>query len=135
MKGLLSREQAPITEDEVEEEEIPPQGSRHAWALANKPQMGLTLFSVKGNYRSPTYIHFVDLEGSGSRLTVYFTHMTVKIEGRGLEALAEGLRRQVIRYIQEQHKDVQFGQPGNEYVRSITVEKATEAEELGKWNG
>jgi hypothetical protein len=29
--------------------------------------------------------------------------MTVKIAGKGLEELADGLRRQVIPYIQEQH--------------------------------
>ena len=29
-----------------------------------------------------------------------FTHMTVKIVGKGLEALAEGLSRQVDQYIQ-----------------------------------
>jgi hypothetical protein len=29
--------------------------------------------------------------------------MTVKIVGKGLEELADGLRRQVIPYIQEQH--------------------------------
>src|SRR5262245_30231541 len=45
-----------------------------------------------------------------------------------------GMRRQVIRYIQEQHKDAMFGQPGNEYVRSITVEKAADGDALGKWN-
>ena len=83
----------------------------------------------------PVYINLVDVRAGGKELIIYFTHMTVKIEGRGVVALAEGLRRQVIRYIQEQHKDSQFGQPGNEYVRSITVEKAAEGEELGKWAG
>jgi hypothetical protein len=41
--------------------------------------------------------------------------MTVKIVGKGLEELADGIRRQVIPYIQEQHVS-EFG-PGGGKVR------------------
>jgi hypothetical protein len=61
------------------------------------------LFSVKENYAMPVYINLVDVRGGGKEMVIYFQHMTVKIVGRGLEELADGIRRQVIPYIQEQH--------------------------------
>jgi hypothetical protein len=81
-----------ITDDkESEHEEIPPRGKRKAWGLANKPQMGVSLFSAKGaKSRSPAYIHLVDMEHDGERLMLWFGHMTVKIVGKGLEPLVEG---------------------------------------------
>jgi hypothetical protein len=66
-------------------------------------------------------------------VTIYFTHMTVKIVGKGLEALAEGLRRQVIPYIQEQHKSEFEARDEAYYVQSIKV--GPPAEELGSWAG
>jgi hypothetical protein len=95
--------------------------------------MGLALFSVKGNYAMPVYINLVDVRGGRKELTIYFTHMTVKIVGKGLEALAEGLRRQVIPYIQEQHKSEFEARDEVHYVQSIKVGPA--AEELGNWAG
>jgi hypothetical protein len=122
------------TEDNSPGEEIPPQSSRQAWGqLQGKPQMGLALYSVKGNYTMPVYINLVDIRGGGKELTIYFTHMTVKIEGKGLEALADGLRRQVIPYIQEQHKSEFEARDETHYVRSIKV--SPPAEELGNWVG
>lgn len=136
MKELLGR--WTDTDDkppEPDEEGIPPQSFRKAWAQANKPEMGVFLFSVKGNYRAPAYINLVDMDGGGGRLTVYFSHMTVKIEGKGLEALAEGLRRQVIRYIQERHtSEFEAGQETH-YVESIKISVPAEPEELGQWAG
>jgi hypothetical protein len=67
------------------------------------------------------------------RHILYFTHMTVKIMGKGLEVLAEGLRRQVIPYIQEQHKSEFEARDEAHYVQSIKVGPA--AEELGSWAG
>jgi hypothetical protein len=59
--------------------------------------------------------------------------MTVKIVGKGLEALAEGLRWQVIPYIQEQHKSEFEARDEAHYVQSIKV--SSPAEELGSWAG
>jgi hypothetical protein len=58
------------------------------------------LFAAKGaKWRSPAYTHLVDMEQDGERLTLWFGHMAVKIVGKGLEPLVEGLRRQVVYYI------------------------------------
>jgi hypothetical protein len=89
---------AQISEDKAPgpEEELPPRASRKAWGqLQGKPQTGLALFSVKGNYAMPVYINLVDVRGGGKEMVIYFQHMTVKIVGRGLEELADGIRRQV----------------------------------------
>jgi hypothetical protein len=48
--SILGRDKAPISDGSLDEEEIPPQSSRKAWSIANKPQMGVAIFSVKGNY-------------------------------------------------------------------------------------
>lgn len=77
----------------------------------------------------------MDVRGGGKDLILKFSHMTVKIEGKGLEALAEGLRRQVVRYIQAQHKSDFLVSPDEGYIGSITVEKATEPDDLGSWAG
>ena len=135
-RGLLTgrdgRDQT--TDDKPEPEEVPPHGSQQAWGQTQgKPQMGLALFSVKGNYAMPVYINLVDIRGGGKELTIYFTHMTMKIVGKGLEALAEGLRRQVIPYIQEQHKSEFEARDEPHYVQSIKV--GPPAEELGSWSG
>jgi hypothetical protein len=93
------------------------------------------IFSVTGNYLMPVYINLVDVRGGGKDLIMNFSHMTVKIEGKGLEALAEGLRRQVVRYIQAQHKS-EFEVRGEDgYIASIKVEEAAEPEDLGSWAG
>jgi hypothetical protein len=85
--------------------------------------------------RSPAYIHLVDMEHDGERLTVWFGHMTVKIVGKGLESLAEGLRRQIVYYIQAFHvSDVEArGEP--HWVESIKIEPPAEEGVLGKWAG
>jgi hypothetical protein len=127
---------APTTDGETAEEEgIPPQSSRNAWSIANKPQMGVAIFSVKGNYIMPVYINLVDIRGGGKELTINFSHMTVTIVGKGLEALAEGLRRQVVRYIQAQHKSEFEVKAEDGYIASISVKQAAEPEELGSWAG
>jgi hypothetical protein len=81
------------------------------------------------------YINLVDVRGGGKELTIYFTHMTVKIVGKGLEALAEGLRRQVIPYIQEQHVSGFEAKQEAHWVESVKIGPAAEPEELGKWTG
>jgi hypothetical protein len=73
----------------------------------------------------------MDVRGGGKELTINFSYMTVKIEGKGLEALAEGLRRQVVRYIQAQHVSEFEVKAEDRYVASIKVEQALEPEELG----
>jgi hypothetical protein len=45
----------------------------------------------------------MNMELDGERLTVCFGHMAVKIVGKGLEPLVEGLRHQVVYYIQAFH--------------------------------
>jgi hypothetical protein len=136
-KDWFSRDRAPISDGESAaevEDEVPERSSRQAWGQTQgKLQMGLALFSVKGNYAMPVYINLVDVRGGGKELTIYFTHMTVKIVGKGLEVLAEGLRRQVIPYIQEQHKSEFEARDEAHYVQSIKVGPA--AEELGSWAG
>jgi hypothetical protein len=77
----------------------------------------------------------VDVRGGGKELTINFSHMTVTIVGKGLEALAEGLRRQVVRYIQAQHKSEFEVKAEDGYVASIKVKQAAEPEELGSWAG
>ena len=141
MKDFLSRNghnrEPKESEDEPPvEEEIPPQAGRKAWGrLQGKPQAGLTLFSVKGNFRVPAYINYLDMAGGGSDLTIYFSHITVKITGKGLDKLADGIRRQVVLYIQEQHVSEFLAGQEAHWVKSIMIKKAAEAEELGKWNG
>jgi hypothetical protein len=129
---------AQISEDKAPgpEEELPPRASRKAWGqLQGKPQTGLALFSVKGNYAMPVYINLVDVRGGGKEMVIYFQHMTVKIVGRGLEELADGIRRQVIPYIQEQHvSEFEAGQEKH-YVESLKIGNAAEPEELGSWAG
>jgi hypothetical protein len=49
------------------------------------------------------YINLVDIRGGRNVLTIYCSHMTVTIVGKGLEELADGLRRQVIPDTQGQH--------------------------------
>jgi hypothetical protein len=110
-----------ITDGEPEEE-VPPRSKRKAWGLANKPQMGVSLFSAKGaKSRSPAYIHLVDMELDGERLTVWFGHMTVKIVGKGLEPLVEGLRRQVVYYIQAFHVSDVEARGETHWVESIKI--------------
>jgi hypothetical protein len=112
---------------------VPPRASRKAWGqLQGKPQMGLALFSVKGNYRSPTYIHLVDMQGDGGRLTLYFSHMTVEIVGKGLDVLADGLRRQVIPYIQEQHVSAFEAAQTPHWVERLTIGPPAEEGQLGR---
>jgi hypothetical protein len=124
------------TTDDRPEEEVPPRGKRKAWGLANRPQMGVSLFSAKGaKSRSPAYIHLVDMELDGERLTLWFGHMTVKIVGKGLEPLVEGLRRQVVYYIQAFHVSDVEARGEAHWVESIKIEKAAEPEELGSWAG
>jgi hypothetical protein len=54
------------TEDKPEPEEVPPHGDRKAWGQTQgKPQIGLALFSVKGNYAMPVYINLVDVSAAG----------------------------------------------------------------------
>src|SRR5688572_711965 len=84
-------------------------------------------------YAMPVYINLVDVRGGGKELTIYFSHMMVKIEGKGLEALADGIRRQVIPYIQEQHvSDFEATQEPH-WVESIKVAPPVEEGELGRW--
>ena len=124
------------TTDDRPEEEVPPRGKRKAWGLAHKPRMGVSLFSAKGaKSRSPAYIHLVDMEHDGERLTLWFGHMTVKIVGKGLEPLVEGLRRQVVYYIQAFHVSDVEARGEAHWVESIKIEKAAEPEELGSWAG
>jgi hypothetical protein len=132
--GRDGRDQTSDDNPPAPDEAIPPQSSRQAWGqLQGKSQMGLALYSVKGNYTMPVYINLVDIRGGGKELTIYFTHMTVKIIGKVLEALADGLRRQVIPYIQEQHKSEFEARDEAHYVQSIKV--GPPAEELGSWAG
>jgi hypothetical protein len=131
------RDKAPILDDkpEVEQESPPPMGKWQAWGLANKLQMGVSLFSVKGKSRSPAYINYVDAAQDGAEVIIFFHHMKVKIIGKGLEALVEGLRRQVVYYIQAQHvSDFEAKQEAH-WVESIKISPAAEPEELGKWAG
>ena len=129
---------AQISEDKAPgpEEELPPRASRKAWGqLQGKPQTGLALFSVKANYAMPVYINLVDVRGGGKEMVIYFQHMTVKIVGRGLEELADGIRRQVIPYIQEQHvSGFEAGQEKHD-VESLKIGNAAEPEKLGSWVG
>jgi hypothetical protein len=122
--------------DDKPEEEVPPRNKRKAWGLANKPQMGVSLFSAKGvKSRSPAYIHLVDMEHDGERLTLWFGHMTVKIVGKGLEPLVEGLWRQVVYYIQAFPLSDVEARGETHWVESIKIGKAAEPEELGSWAG
>ena len=135
MKSFSGNGKDPITDDNPEEK-VPPRGKRKAWGLANKPQMGVSLFAVKGaKSRSPAYIHLVDMEHDGERLTLWFGHMTVKIVGKGLEPLVEGLRRQVVYYIQAFHVSDVEARGEAHWVESIKISKAAEPEELGSWAG
>jgi hypothetical protein len=118
------------------EEEIPPRGKRQAWGLAHKPQVGVSFFAAKGaKSRSPACLHLVDMEHDGERLTVWFGHMAVKIVGKGLEPLAEGLRRQAVYYVQAFHVSDVEARGEAHWVESIKIEKAAEPEELGQWAG
>jgi predicted subunit of tRNA(5-methylaminomethyl-2-thiouridylate) methyltransferase len=83
----------------------------------------------------PVYINLVDVRGGGKELTLYFSHMTVKIVGKGLEELADGIRRQVIPYIQEQHVSEFEAKQEVHYVESLRISAAAEPEELGSWAG
>jgi hypothetical protein len=67
--------------------------------------------------------------------TLWFRHMTVKIVGKGLELLVEGLRRQVVYYIQAFHVSDVEARGETHWVESIRIEKAAEPEELGSWVG
>jgi hypothetical protein len=89
----------------------------------------------KGRSRAPAYIHLVDMEHDGEKLSIWFGHLTVKIVGKGLEPLVEGPRRQVVYYIQAFHiSDVEARQEAH-WVESIKIEPSAEAEELGRWAG
>ena len=117
-----------------ESPDIPDRGSRKAWGQTQgKPQMGVTIFSVRGNYRSPKYVNMVDMEGGGSNLALYFAHMTVRIVGKGLDTLADGLRREVIPYIQERHVSEFEAEQEPHWIESIKIEPP--AENLGQWAG
>jgi hypothetical protein len=61
--------------------------------------------------------------------------MTIKIVGKGLELLVEGLRRQVVYYIQAFHVSDVEARGETPWVESIRIEKAAEPEELGSWVG
>ena len=138
-KDWFSRDRAPISGgDGAAEvvEEVPERSSRKAWGqLQGKPQAGLALFSVKGNYAMPVYINLVDVRGGGKELTIYFSHMAVKIMGKGLEELADGIRRQVIPYIQEQHVSEFDARQEAHYVESLRIAPPGEEGELGSWAG
>jgi hypothetical protein len=133
------RSEAQTTDDKspvAMEAEAPPRGKRKAWGLANKPQMGVSLFSAKGaKSRSLAYIHLVDMEHDGERVTLWFGHMTVKIVGKGLEPLVEGLRRQVVYYIQGFHVSDVEARGEARWVESIKIEPPAEEGVLGKWAG
>jgi hypothetical protein len=75
------------------------------------------------------------MEQDGERLTLWFGHMTVKIMGKGLEPPVEGLRRQVVYYIQAFHVSGVEARQEPRWVESIKIEKAAEPEELGRWAG
>ena len=83
----------------------------------------------------PVYISLVDVRGGGKELIMNFSHMTVKILGKGLDELAEGLRRQVVRYIQERHKSEFEAKSEDGYIASIKVEKPAEEDALESWAG
>jgi hypothetical protein len=115
---------------------VPPRGKRKAWDLANKPQMGVSLFAVKGaQSRAPASIHLVDMEHDGERLTLWFGHMTVTIVGKDLELLVEGLRRQVVYDIQAFHVSDVEARGAPHWVESIKISKPAEPEALGSWAG
>ena len=97
--------------------------------------MGLALFRENGQRRSPVYITLVDVSESGKDLSIYFSHMTVRIQGAGLDALAEGLRRQVIPYIQERHVSEFEAKERGKYVDSMKIEGPADEQELGSWAG
>jgi hypothetical protein len=61
--------------------------------------------------------------------------MTVKITGKGSDALADGVRRQVIPCIQERHVSDLEAEREAHWVESIMVQPAAEPEELGGWAG
>jgi hypothetical protein len=64
-----------------------------------------------------------------------FGYMTIKIVGKGLEPLLEGLRRQVVYDIQAFHvSDVEARHEAH-WVESIKIEKVAEPEGLGSWAG
>ena len=135
MRSFSGNDRDQTTDDETEEE-VPPRGKRKAWVLANTPQMGVSLFSAKGaKSRSPAYIHLVDMEQDGERLTIWFGHITVKIVGKGLEPLVEGPRRQVVYYIQACHVSDVEARGGPHWVESIKIEPPAEEGVLGKWAG
>jgi hypothetical protein len=135
MRSFSGNGKDQISDDEPEEE-VPPRGKRKAWGLANKPQMGVSLFATKGaKSRSPAYIHLVDMEQDGERVTLWFGHMTVKIVGKGLEPLVEGLRRQVVYYIQAFHVSDVEARGEAHWVESIKIEPPAEEGVLGKWAG
>ena len=96
----------------------------------------MSSFAAKGaKSRSPAYIHLVDMEQDGERLTLRFGHMTVKVVGKGLEPLVEGLRRQVVHYTRAFHVSGVEARQEPHWVESIKIEKAEEPEELGRWAG
>jgi hypothetical protein len=66
---------------------------------------------------------------------IWFGHTAVKIVGKGLDPLVEGLRRQVVCYIQAFHvSDVEARQEPH-WVESIKVELFAEEGVLGEWVG
>jgi hypothetical protein len=80
---------APVCNEQ--DDAVPPRAKRKAFGIANKPQMGVSIFSMHGQKsRSPAYIQYVDAEQNGEAVTLFFQHMKMNAVGKGLDALIEG---------------------------------------------
>ena len=117
-----------------QEEEVPPRGNARRGAARQQTANGRGRILCEGKLRDARVYPFGGY-GATARDHVYFRHMTVKIVGKGLDSLVEGLRRQVVHYVQACHvSDFEAGGEAK-YIESIKIEPPAEEGVLGKWAG
>jgi hypothetical protein len=112
-------------DDDIEEE-------GHAWFAGHKPEFMLELRFKNGDKALYSY---GDLRGArfDKTLVLYFDTATITLVGKDLGELLSGLRRHVVRYVQQHHVDPMFerNRIAGGFVDTIEI-KAPDLEALGK---
>jgi hypothetical protein len=86
--------------------------------------MGLALFAITDDCTVVPYSLLEGVKSHGGDLALYFSFMTVRITGIALNPLVDGIRRQVVSYIQEHHVSEFKAEDGKPWIMSIKNRQA-----------
>jgi hypothetical protein len=94
---------------------------RGAWVISSRPQLMLSLRFKDGNRRALSYTELCGTEYKKDVLALFFYQATIRMRGKGLDELADGVERQCAQIVREQHIAEFRADEASRYIERVEI--------------